>query len=45
MEIDDCAFPLVHDIVDDLRLETAFDGTSWALLVGSDPPQGGHGAR
>ena len=35
MEIDDCAFPLVSDIVTTTDLATAFDGTSWALLVGS----------
>src|SRR6204780_2444542 len=37
MEIDDCAFPLIHDIVATSDLKTAFDGTSWALLVGSIP--------
>src|ERR1700677_969463 len=35
MEIDDCAFPLVTDIVATSDLKTAFDGTNWALLVGS----------
>ena len=44
MEIDDCAFPLVTDIVATSDLKTAFDGTSWALLVGLGAPQGGHGA-
>jgi malate dehydrogenase len=41
MEIDDCAFPLVHDIVQTSDLKTAFDGTSWALLVGSIPRKAG----
>lgn len=41
MEIDDCAFPLVHDIVTTTDLNTAFDGTSWALLVGSVPRKAG----
>lgn len=41
MEIDDCAFPLVSDIVATSDLKTAFDGTSWALLVGSVPRKAG----
>ncbi len=41
MEIDDCAFPLVTDIVTTTDLGTAFDGTSWALLVGSVPRRAG----
>src|SRR6516164_8235593 len=41
MELDDCAFPLVHDIVATSDLKTAFDGTSWALLVGSIPRKAG----
>ena len=41
MEIDDGAFPLVHDIVATSDLKTAFDGTSWALLVGSVPRKAG----
>ena len=44
MELDDCAFPLLADIEATSDLKTAFDGTSWALLVGLDPPQGRHGA-
>lgn len=37
MEVDDCAFPLVQEIVatDDPNL--AFDGTDYALLVGARP--------
>ena len=41
MEIDDCAFPLVSDIVTTTDLDTAFEGTSWALLVGSVPRKAG----
>src|ERR1700692_1339468 len=41
VEIDDCAFPPVHDIVATSDLKTAFDGTSWALLVGSIPRKAG----
>jgi malate dehydrogenase len=41
MEIDDCAFPLVSDIVTTTDLPTAFEGTSWALLVGSIPRKAG----
>ena len=41
MELDDCAFPLLHDIVHTADLKTAFDGTSWALLVGSVPRKAG----
>ena len=41
MEIDDGAFPLVHDIVATSDLKTAFDGVSWALLVGSVPRKAG----
>ena len=41
MELDDCAFPLVSDIVTTTNLDTAFDGTSWALLVGSIPRKAG----
>jgi malate dehydrogenase len=41
MEIDDCAFPLVSDVVATTDLDTAFDGASWALLVGSIPRKAG----
>lgn len=37
MELDDCAFPLLDDIVVTDSAETAFDGINWALLVGSKP--------
>jgi malate dehydrogenase len=41
MELDDCAFPLLYDIVPTSDLKTAFDGVSWALLVGSVPRKAG----
>ncbi|HET9732033.1 MAG TPA: malate dehydrogenase [Acidimicrobiales bacterium] len=41
MELDDCAFPLLSDIVATSDLATAFDGTSWALLVGAVPRKAG----
>jgi malate dehydrogenase len=41
MELDDCAYPLLHDIVLTSKAEQAFDGTSWALLVGSVPRKAG----
>jgi malate dehydrogenase len=41
MELDDCAFPLLADVVATSDLATAFDGTSWALLVGALPRKQG----
>ena len=41
MELHDCAFPLLADIEPASDLKTAFDGTSWALLVGSVPRKAG----
>jgi len=41
MELDDCAFPLLRDMVLTSQTEEAFDGTSWALLVGSVPRKAG----
>ena len=41
MELDDCAFPLVHSVVLTSNTEEAFDGASWALLVGSVPRKAG----
>lgn len=37
MELDDCAFPLLENVVVTDQPETAFDGVNWALLVGSKP--------
>ena len=41
MELDDCAFPLLSDIVVTSDLKEGFDRTSWALLVGSVPRKAG----
>jgi malate dehydrogenase len=41
MELDDCAFPLLAGIEPTADAKTAFDGTSWALLVGSIPRKAG----
>jgi malate dehydrogenase len=41
MELDDCAFPLLDDVVATSDLKTAFDGTNWVLLVGSIPRKAG----
>ena len=37
MEIDDSAFPLVHDIIATTDLDEGFDQADYALLVGSKP--------
>jgi malate dehydrogenase len=37
MELHDCAFPLLDNIVITDEPEVAFDGVNWALLVGSKP--------
>lgn len=37
MELDDCAFPLLHDVVGTCDLNEGFKGANWALLVGSVP--------
>jgi malate/lactate dehydrogenase len=37
MEIDDCAFPLVQDIICTDNLNTGFKDTDYALLVGAKP--------
>ncbi len=41
MELDDCAFPLLKNITCTSDLKTAFDGSNWALLVGSVPRKDG----
>jgi malate dehydrogenase len=41
MELDDCAFPLLADIVTTADAEEAFDGASWVLLVGAWPRKEG----
>lgn len=37
MELDDCAFPLLDEVVITDDPGTAFDGVNWALLIGSKP--------
>ena len=37
MELDDCAFPLLREIVATDNLDTGFSGANWCLLVGSVP--------
>lgn len=37
MELDDCAFPLLENVVVTDSAEIAFEGVNWALLVGSKP--------
>ncbi len=41
MELDDCAFPLLADIVQTSDLDEGFRGVNWALLVGSVPRKAG----
>jgi malate dehydrogenase len=37
MELNDCAFPLLHGIVATDNLDEGFDGTNFAMLVGARP--------
>ena len=41
MELDDCAFPLVDDIVQTSDINEGFRDVNWALLVGSVPRKAG----
>lgn len=41
MELDDCAFPLLTDIVQTADLAVGFKDVNWALLVGSVPRKQG----
>jgi len=41
MELDDCAFPLLNNIVATSDLNEGFKGANWALLVGSVPRKAG----
>ncbi len=41
MELDDCAFPLLHGVVPTADLGAGFAGVNWALLVGSVPRKDG----
>src|SRR5207302_6094976 len=41
MELDDCSFPTLHDLVLTDDPNKAFNGVNWALLVGSFPRKQG----
>jgi malate dehydrogenase len=41
MELEDCAFPLLEGVVTTADPNVAFDGASWALLVGAIPRKEG----
>lgn len=41
MELDDCAFPLLKDVVATTDLNEGFQDVNWALLVGSVPRKAG----
>ena len=41
MELDDCAFPLLKDVVATTDLDEGFKDVNWALLVGSVPRKQG----
>ena len=41
MELDDCAFPLLENIVTTSDADHAFKGVDWALLVGAVPRKAG----
>jgi malate dehydrogenase len=41
MELDDCAFPLLIDVETTTEPKVAFDGVSWALMVGAFPRKEG----
>ena len=41
MELEDCAFPLLREVVATTDLDEGFRGANWALLVGSVPRKAG----
>ncbi len=41
MELDDCAFPLLSNVVCTADTDEAFEGVNWALLVGAVPRKAG----
>ncbi len=41
MELDDCAFPLLKNIVCTDKMETAFRGANWIIAIGSVPRKQG----
>ncbi len=44
MELQDCAFPLLTDVVATGDLNEGFKDADWCLLIGAVPAQGRHGA-
>ncbi len=41
MELEDCAFPLLNEVVATTDLDEGFRGANWALLIGSVPRKDG----
>jgi malate dehydrogenase len=41
MELEDCAFPLLYDMIPTDDPKVAFDGANWAFLVGAFPRKAG----
>lgn len=41
MELQDCAFPLLRNVVTSSEASVAFNGVNWAILVGSAPRKDG----
>jgi malate dehydrogenase len=41
MELEDCAFPLLKEVVATTDLDVGFSGANWALLIGSVPRKAG----
>jgi malate dehydrogenase len=41
MELEDCAFPLLDEVVTTADTDTAFDGANWVLLIGAVPRKEG----
>lgn len=41
MELEDCAFPLVEEIVETSDIDAGFTDVNWALLIGSVPRKAG----
>ena len=41
MELADCAFPLLHNVISTADLGAGFQGVNWAILIGSVPRKDG----
>ena len=41
MELNDCAFPLLHSVTPTASLDEGFNGVNWSILVGSVPRKAG----